>query len=75
MLFINTLVTVIGAEYEDYWENKIRYGMMETARLYADHMDFCKPRVPEGIYIYVVTAPPEDSFEDTVKGFFSDVKD
>jgi hypothetical protein len=39
MLFINTLISVIGAEYSDLWDNKIRYGLMETARLYADHCD------------------------------------
>jgi hypothetical protein len=74
MLFINTLVTVIGAVYEELWEDRIRYGMMESARLFADHLDFCTPKIPAGPYIYVVTSSTEKEFEDKIGDFNGEMK-
>jgi hypothetical protein len=71
VLFFNTLITVIGQEYSDHWDNKMRYGLLETARLFADHMDYCSPRIPDGPYLYVVSPATETSFEDQSTDFQS----
>lgn len=69
LLFINTLVSVIGAEYSNLWENKDRYGLMETTQLYADHMDTCPPKIPSGTCVYIVSQTTETTFEDKVEDF------
>jgi len=69
LLFINTLVSVIGANYGDLWENKERYGLRETASLYADHMDTCRPKIPHGTCVYIVSKTSEATFEEKVEDF------
>jgi hypothetical protein len=71
MAFFSTLVTVIGSEYSAHWQDKRRYGMLETARLYADYMDmgYVHIRVPDEPFVYVATLTSEKQLEDKVEEF------
>jgi hypothetical protein len=66
VVFFNTLVSVIGAKYEELWENRIRWGYMKQMQILGEYSIIRKPQLPVQQYVYIVVPKEVEEEEDTV---------
>jgi len=55
VILFNTLISVIGAHYEEQYENKECYALQQRNTLFVDFLSVCKNKLsPLDQYFYIV---------------------
>ena len=64
IIFINTLIAILGSTFTRIMENRNIYALMQRAKIYYDFIHLIKPleRLKNAKYIYVIK--PDEIHED-----------
>jgi len=72
IVFVNTLIAILGSTYARIMDNKVTHALMERAKIYHDFMHLIKPmkRLCHAKFIYVVK-PVQAQDNENENGFES----